>query len=134
MLGIAARQRYVRGVDNIGYLVPTNVIQRFLDGVKKKGSHVDFVLPGFKYQNIASSALRKRCGLDQLDASKLPNGITATGILVKDVDELNNERFRKENPTKLNIGLKKNDVILSFNGIDVDEDGTIQLRYDIFFH
>lgn len=120
---------YVGGrIQNVGFIVTSSCIRRFLAGAKRGGNSLDFVVPNFTYQTTANPFLRKSIGLDNIDASKLPEGITASGILVKDVDEVNNEKFRKSNPTKSNVGLKKGDVILSFNGIDVGQDGTVFLR------
>lgn len=129
---------------NIGYIVPTDVINHFLKDVEQHKKYTGFVSLGVTYQTLENSALREFYGLEGIDATQLPPGISPTGILIVQVDEVRNKQFRDERlqkkqpaadptdiPEKNNkelYGLNKGDILLGLNKIDVADDGTIHFR------
>lgn len=143
---------------NIGYIVPTNVIRHFLEDVETHRRYTGFVSLGVTYQTLENSALKKFFGLENLKSSELPTGISPNGILIVQVDNVRNNQFKDEclknestpdstttpnsttpDPANSEVkdsssdhndiyGLKKNDVLLALDGIDVSDDGTIHFR------
>lgn len=116
------------GYQNICFFIPVNVVQRFLSSVKKGERTNRCPSIGFSFQCGENLALRRKVGLDMIDASKLPKGILPSGVYVDDVNEVNSEQFRKEKTSNDHIGLKKKDYVLALNGIDVGYDGTIDFE------
>lgn len=64
---------------NIGYIVPSNVIKQFLRDVEVNGNYTGFVTLGVTYQTLENPTMKSFFGLDSLDVSQLPKGITPTG-------------------------------------------------------
>eukprot|EP00922_Rhytidocystis_sp_ex-Travisia-forbesii_P065139 GHVS01096820.1.p1 GENE.GHVS01096820.1~~GHVS01096820.1.p1 ORF type:complete len:865 (-),score=130.72 GHVS01096820.1:71-2665(-) len=120
---------------NIGYIVPTPVIEHFLNDLKKNNKYTGFVTLGITYQPMENCSLRKFLGIDDVDTKTLPEGVGATGILVIQSDELRDKqhisKMKKEHNIDLSpdtVGVRKNDVILAMDGINVADDGTIFFR------
>eukprot|EP00922_Rhytidocystis_sp_ex-Travisia-forbesii_P065142 GHVS01096823.1.p1 GENE.GHVS01096823.1~~GHVS01096823.1.p1 ORF type:complete len:492 (-),score=63.39 GHVS01096823.1:71-1546(-) len=120
---------------NIGYIVPTPVIEHFLNDMQKNNKYTGFVTLGLTYQPMENCSLRKFLGIDDVDTKTLPEGVGATGILVIQSDELRDKqhisKMKKEHNIDLSpdtVGVRKNDVILAMDGINVADDGTIFFR------
>jgi S1-C subfamily serine protease len=99
--------QYLQDSENIGYMVPTPVIQHFLTDIVD-GSHDGIPDDGIIVQNMENDSLKKRYRLGHnrsgvLVVSVLP-GAPAEGIV------------------------KAGDVILAVDGNDVADDGTIEFR------
>lgn len=92
---------------NIGYMVPAPIIDRFLTDIKD-GEYDGIPDPGISSQPMENPDIRHRFGMKD----------TQTGVLV-------NETY-PDSPAK--GVLKTGDVILSVDGQDVENDGTIELR------
>ncbi|ORM39766.1 putative protease [Babesia sp. Xinjiang] len=103
---------------NIGYIIPTFIIRQFLLHVTRHGRYTGFVTIGVTYQPIENPALRSYLGLDSIESSDLPEGVTPSGIMVCDADKL----------TKSGDLLQHLDVIMAVNGYDVADDGTVHFR------
>eukprot|EP00371_Babesia_bovis_P001715 XP_001610362.1 DegP protease [Babesia bovis T2Bo] len=103
---------------NIGYIIPTSIVRQFLRQLEIHNRYTGFVTIGITYQLLENPALRSFVGLDQINASELPEGITATGILVCQCDKVPRPGDR----------LQTRDVILAINGHDVADDGTVHFR------
>jgi len=95
------------GSDNIGYMVPVNVVKHFFDDVKD-GRYDGFPSLGIVLQGMENPALKKRFGMNE----------EQTGVLVTRVlpDAPAGELIRKK------------DVILKINGFDIADDGTVEFR------
>jgi S1-C subfamily serine protease len=99
--------QYLQDSENIGYMVPTPVIQHFLTDISD-GRHDGIPEDGIIVQDMENDSLKKRYRLGQnrsgiLVVSVLP-GAPAQGIV------------------------KPGDVILAVDGNDVADDGTIEFR------
>lgn len=94
--------------ENIGYMVPTPVIDHFLDDVKD-GSYDGFPVLGVRTQGAQNPDMRKSKGMD--------DGETA-GVLVTDVAV----------GSPADGVLERGDILLSINGTDILSDGTVSFR------
>ncbi|KAF8822248.1 serine protease [Cardiosporidium cionae] len=119
---------------NIGYVVPSPIIHRFLNDLEKNKHYTGFVTLGVTYQPLENKNLRDYVGIDNLKDIDLPPNITRSGILVIQSDKLRDEQYikkmEKENTpiSADSIGFRRNDVILALDGIDVADDGTVFFR------
>lgn len=134
VIGVAFQSLTEDDVENIGYVVPVNVIRHFLDDVKRHGGYSGVCGLGAKFQGLESAQLRRLYGMNSSNraARKEPAyGVTMdtvgsaeplTGVLVRSI--------APRSPAA--AVLEKNDVILSVDGIRVANDGTIPLREGSF--
>ncbi|KAJ4772148.1 protease Do-like protein [Rhynchospora pubera] len=107
-VGIAFQCLKDQGVDNIGYVIPTPVITHFITDYEKSGQYTGFPVLGIEWQKMENPDLRKAMGMkpDQ------------KGI-----------RVRRVEPTSLeSCCLKQSDIILSFDGVNIANDGTVPFR------
>lgn len=106
-IGVAFQGYRSEEVENIGYLIPTAVVAHFLDDYKRNGKYTGFPSLGVLLQRLENPSLRA--------CLKVPSN---EGVLVRRVE-----------PTSgaLNI-LKEGDVIVSFDGVDVGNEGTTPFR------
>ncbi|PCH57353.1 MAG: serine protease, partial [Legionellales bacterium] len=89
---------------NIGYIIPANVVQHFLTDIKS-GKYIGFPSIGVAIQAMESSALRELHGMSDVQS----------GILVT-----------KVNPrSAVSKVLKKDDVIMTMSGISIANDATV---------
>lgn len=107
IVGITMQKAVQRGVENTGYMIPTPVIKHFLKDIRD-GAYDGFPLVGFSYQDLESPALR----------TKYKMGQKQTGVLVTHVNW---------NSAAQGI-LKQGDVLLSVDGHEVANDGTVEFR------
>ena len=107
IVGIAFQGLYGPNIENIGYMVPSPVIQNFLTDVT--GDHFDGIPEmGIKLQKMENPDLRRKF--------KMPPN--RTGVMVTKV-------YPDSPAQKL---LKPDDIILSVDDNDVENDGTIIFR------
>ena len=92
---------------NIGYLVPVNMVKHFLVDVKD-GHYDGFADLGFGTQKLENPALRNYYGLDDNVTGKLIDNITYNAS-VKGV-------------------LKEGDILTKVDGYNVEDDGTVAFR------
>ncbi|GAQ91114.1 HrtA/DegP protease [Klebsormidium nitens] len=107
-VGIAFQSLKSEDAENIGYVIPTPVINHFLTDFERNGQYTGFPALGIAWQRMESPALRQSLGLrnDQ------------KGVLI-----------RRLEPTSFAYNvLKEGDVILSFDGIPIANDGTVPFR------
>ncbi|KAL0385047.1 UNVERIFIED_CONTAM: Protease Do-like 9 [Sesamum radiatum] len=108
-VGIAFQSIKHEDVENIGYVIPTPVIMHFIQDYEKHGMYTGFPVLGFEWQKMENKDLRLSMGMN-LDH----NGI----------------RIRRIGPASpLFKVLKPSDIILSFDGVDIAEDGTVPFRH-----
>ncbi|XP_010027457.2 protease Do-like 10, mitochondrial [Eucalyptus grandis] len=106
VVGVAFQN--LTGSENIGYIIPVPVIKHFISGVEESGEYTGFCSLGLSCQPTENSQLRNHFGM-------LPE---MTGVLVNKINPLS-EAYRI---------LKKDDIILAFDGVPVANDGTIPFR------
>ncbi|XP_047969771.1 protease Do-like 10, mitochondrial [Salvia hispanica] len=94
--------------ENIGYIIPVPVIKRFIEGVEETGDYVGFCSMGLSCQATENAQLREHF--------KMRPGIT--GVLVNRINPIS-DAYRV---------LKKDDIILSFDGVPIANDGSVSFR------
>ncbi|XP_047082520.1 protease Do-like 9 [Lolium rigidum] len=108
-VGIAFQSLKHEDAENIGYVIPTPVIKHFIQDYEKSGAYTGFPIIGIEWQKMENPDLRKAMGMkpDQ------------KGV-----------RVRRVEPTAPESGcLQPSDIILSFDGIDIANDGTVPFRH-----
>ena len=95
------------GADNIGYFIPTPIINHFLNDIKD-GKYDGMPKLGIIWSELENPSYRKMLGVE--DSSK--------GILIKRV--LKNSQFEAV--------LKKGDVLLKLDNNQIEYDGTVEFR------
>ncbi|KAG5190607.1 trypsin-like cysteine/serine peptidase domain-containing protein [Tribonema minus] len=111
VVGVAFQSLEGDDVENIGYVVPVNVLQHFLEDVRRHGgAYTGFPRLGAGLQFLESPTLRASLRMD--DATGM------TGVLVSDVDAT----------APAAAVLRPGDVILSVDGIQVANDGSVPFR------
>ncbi|KAJ4712283.1 Protease Do-like 9 [Melia azedarach] len=108
-VGIAFQSLKHEDVENIGYVIPTPVIMHFIQDYEKNGAYTGFPILGVEWQKMENPDLRMAMGMkaDQ------------KGV-----------RIRRVDPTAPESEvLKPSDIILSFDGVDIANDGTVPFRH-----
>ncbi|KAL6633564.1 hypothetical protein ACP70R_026235 [Stipagrostis hirtigluma subsp. patula] len=108
-VGIAFQSLKHEDAENIGYVIPTPVIKHFIQDYEKSGEYTGFPILGIEWQKMENPDLRKAMGMkpDQ------------KGV-----------RVRRVEPTAPESGcLQPSDIILSFDGVDIANDGTVPFRH-----
>lgn len=108
-VGIAFQSLKHEDAENIGYVIPTPVIMHFIQDYEKNGAYTGFPVIGVEWQKMENPDLRKSVGMAH----------NQKGV-----------RIRRVEPTapESNV-LKPSDVILSFDGVDIANDGTVPFRH-----
>ncbi|CAN6360081.1 unnamed protein product [Urochloa humidicola] len=96
------------GAENIGYIIPVPVIKRFISGVEESGKYSGFCTLGVSCQATENIQLRECFGMRP----------EMTGVLVSRINPLSDAH-------KI---LKKDDILLEFDGIPIANDGTVPFR------
>ncbi|KAM7272454.1 hypothetical protein ACFE04_027117 [Oxalis oulophora] len=96
------------GAENIGYIIPVPVIKQFLSGVENHGKYVGFCSLGLSCQPTENVQLRNHFKMRP----------EMTGVLVCKINPLSDAH-------KV---LKKDDIILAFDGVPIANDGTVPFR------
>ncbi|KAK9925238.1 hypothetical protein M0R45_033567 [Rubus argutus] len=108
-VGIAFQSFKHEDVENIGYVIPIPVIMHFILDFEKNGAYTGFPILGIEWQKMENPDLRMSMGMkaDQ------------KGV-----------RIRRMEPTSPeSLVLKPSDVILSFDGVNIANDGTVPFRH-----
>ncbi|MCP1224829.1 serine protease [Sebaldella sp. S0638] len=95
------------GADNIGYFIPTPIVEHFLNDIKD-GNYDGMPKLGIIWSELESPSHRKMLGVEN----------TSTGILIK--------KIKKNSP--LENMLKKGDVLLKLDNYSIEYDGTVEFR------
>ncbi|RZC10808.1 Protease Do-like 9 isoform B [Glycine soja] len=108
-VGIAFQSLKHEDAENIGYVIPTPVIMHFIQDYEKNGGYTGFPILGVEWQKMENPDLRMAMGMkpDQ------------KGVRIRRIDPTAPE-------SKV---LKPSDVILSFDGVDIANDGTVPFRH-----
>ncbi|KAF1888082.1 hypothetical protein Lal_00024094 [Lupinus albus] len=108
-VGIAFQSLKHEDAENIGYVIPTPVITHFIQDYENNGKYTGFPILGVEWQKMENPDLRTAMGMR-------PN---EKGVRIRRVDPTAPE-------SKV---LKPSDVILSFDGVDIANDGTVPFRH-----
>ncbi|GMI99161.1 degradation of periplasmic proteins 9, DegP protease 9 [Hibiscus trionum] len=108
-VGIAFQSLKHEDAENIGYVIPTPVIMHFIQDYKKNGAYTGFPVLGIEWQKMENPDLRLAMGMkpDQ------------KGVLIRRIEPTAPESHL----------LKPSDIILSFDGVKVANDGTVPFRH-----
>lgn len=108
-VGIAFQSLKHEDVENIGYVIPTPVIMHFIKDYKKNGAYTGFPILGVEWQKMENPDLRLSMGMkpDQ------------KGVRIRRIDPTAPE----------SMILMPSDVIRSFDGVDIANDGTVPFRH-----
>ncbi len=107
-VGVAFQSLKHDDAENIGYIIPSTVVEHFLKDYAAKGKYTGFPTLGLEWQKLENPSLRKALGIPSAEK----------GVLVRRVE-----------PTADAAGkLLKGDVLLSFDGHAVACDGTVPFR------
>ncbi|KAK6928288.1 PDZ domain [Dillenia turbinata] len=108
-VGIAFQSLKHEDVENIGYVIPTTVILHFIKDYEKNGAYTGFPILGVEWQKMENPDLRMSMGM----------GPDQKGV-----------RIRRIEPTAPESHvLKPSDIILSFDGVNIANDGTVSFRH-----
>ena len=103
IVGVVMQQ--LRSSQSIGYIVPTEIVQHFLDDIAD-GKYHGFSHLGVTTQTMENSSLR--------DVYKMDTN--TTGVLVVDISQKSNAYTK----------LKEHDILLCLDGHDIKNDGTVE--------
>ncbi|XAR51832.1 Peptidase Do [Bertholletia excelsa] len=108
-VGIAFQSFKHEDAENIGYVIPTPVIIHFIQDYEKNGTYTGFPILGIDWQKMENPDLRVSMGMSA----------DQKGVLIKRVE-----------PTAAESQvLKPSDVVLSFDGVNIANDGTVLFRH-----
>ncbi|XP_076957980.1 protease Do-like 9 [Bidens hawaiensis] len=108
-VGIAFQSLKHEDAENIGYVIPTPVITHFICDYEKNGEYTGFPILGVEWQKMENPDLRMSVGM----------GNEHKGVRVKRIE-----------PTAAESNmLNPSDIILSFDGVNVANDGTVPFRH-----
>ncbi|OVA16284.1 Peptidase S1 [Macleaya cordata] len=113
-VGIAFQSLKHEDVENIGYVIPTTVIMHFIQDYDKKEQYTgSFPTLGVEWQKMENPDLRMAMGMSP----------DQKGVRIKRIE-----------PTAPEFQvLKPSDIIISFDGIDIANDGTGMQIFIFFF-
>jgi S1-C subfamily serine protease len=108
VIGVAFQSFSSSDVENIGYLVPVNVVYHFLEDVERHGCYSGVPAIGVRLQPMENAGLRRHFQMKETD----------TGVLVLSVAPL-------APAAKL---LQRGDVILAVDDVPIANDGSVPFR------
>lgn len=106
--GIAFQSLVGDDAENIGYVIPPPVIQHFLEDFKRNGEIAGFPVLGIQWQRLESPSLRASLAMEA----------QTTGVLVAKTAPVSDAHSK----------LQRGDVIMSFEGVKVSNNGTVPFR------
>ncbi|KAF5730094.1 protease Do-like 9-like [Tripterygium wilfordii] len=108
-VGIAFQSLKHEDAENIGYVIPTPVIMHFILDYEKNRAYTGFPILGVEWQKMENPDLRTAMGMKSHQK----------GV-----------RIRRIDPTAPESEvLKPSDIILSFDAVDIANDGTVPFRH-----
>eukprot|EP01018_Ginkgo_biloba_P014667 Gb_06473 [translate_table: standard] len=107
-VGIAFQSLKHEDAENIGYVIPTPVITHFITDYERSGDYTGFPILGIEWQKMENPDLRNAMGMK----------LNQKGV-----------RVRRVEPTAPAAQfLTSSDILLSFDEIDIANDGTVPFR------
>lgn len=107
-VGVAFQSLKDSDTENIGYIIPTPVIDHFISDYKRTGKYNGFPALQCEFQRLENPSLRKSLGMKP----------THMGVLLRRISPL-------APAAKV---LKRGDVLMKFDGVEVASDGTVAFR------
>lgn len=107
-IGIAFQSYAGSDAENIGYVIPIPVIEHFLRDYEVHGKFTGFPSIGIQWQKMESEALRRSANMQPGQKGVMVRKVQPTGDAAK----------------QLHVG----DILMSFDGIEVANDGTVPFR------
>ena len=107
-VGVAFQSLKDSETENIGYIIPTPVIDHFISDYVKTGKYNGFPALQCDFQRLENPSLRKSLGLKDADM----------GVLLRRISPL----------APASKVLKRGDVLMKFDDVDVASDGTVAFR------
>ncbi|KAL8124348.1 hypothetical protein AgCh_012122 [Apium graveolens] len=107
-VGIAFQSLKHGDAENIGYVIPTPVILHFMQDYEENGNYTGFPVLSVACQNMENPDLRMSMGM----------GLEQKGVLIRRIEPTAPESHF----------LEPYDVILSFDGVNIANDGTVPFR------
>lgn len=107
-VGIAFQSLKNEDVENTSYIIPTPVVQHFINDYERHGKYTGFPALGVEWQSMESPVMRAAIGLTS----------GQRGVLIR----------RVEPTSAASKVLQRGDVLLSFDGVHVGVDGTVPFR------
>jgi S1-C subfamily serine protease len=96
------------GAENIGYVIPSEIVLHFLQDVQIHGRFTGFGTAGFQFQSLESPSLRAALGLNKGES----------GVRVKSVDAVGPSHGL----------IQPDDIIVRIDGHQVANDGTVAFK------
>ncbi|WIA23171.1 hypothetical protein OEZ86_010064 [Tetradesmus obliquus] len=107
-IGIAFQSLKHEDAENIGYIIPEPVIAHFINDYERNGGYTGFPCLGVEWQKLENPDMRK--ALKMKPHHK--------GVLVR----------RVEPTAPAHAAVAAYDILLSFDGVDISNDGTVPFR------
>lgn len=107
-IGVAFQGSGYDESENIGYIIPAEVVKHFLDDYSRNGRYTGFGNCGFSEQTLENSHMREALGLRK----------GQTGMLIRSV----------EPSSPANRVLQQGDIVLTVEGHAVGDDGKVAFR------
>ncbi|EIE20222.1 trypsin-like serine protease [Coccomyxa subellipsoidea C-169] len=107
-VGIAFQSLKHEDAENIGYIIPPPVIQHFITDFERNGRYTAFPALGIEWQKMESPFLRKSLGMKE----------GQKGVYIR----------RVEPTSPASEVLSEGDILMSFEGTDIANDGTVPFR------
>jgi len=107
-VGISFQSLKSEDAENVGYVVPVPVIEHFIKDYEVTGSYRGFPCLGLSWQKLENPHLRKSLGMNA----------SQKGVLIR--------KITKTSPVAAH--LEPGDVLMSFDGVDIGNDGTVPFR------
>jgi len=130
VIGVAFQGR--EDAENVGYIIPSSVVDHFLRDIERHGNYTGFVTLGITWAPLENRHLRHFVGIEALPVSLDENKSVAgagnltpaaaagwrSGVMVCKVDRT---RHRDE-------ALATGDTLLAVDGVAIADDGTVPFR------
>ncbi|CAL5228784.1 g11976 [Coccomyxa viridis] len=107
-VGIAFQSLKHEDAENIGYIIPPPVIQHFITDFERNGRYTAFPALGVEWQKMESPFLRSALGMSA----------GQKGVYIR----------RVEPTSPASAELHEGDILMSFEGTDIANDGTVPFR------
>ncbi|CAL8470933.1 g10475 [Coccomyxa elongata] len=107
-VGIAFQSLKHEDAENIGYIIPPPVIQHFITDFERNGRYTAFPALGIEWQKMESPFLRNSLGMKE----------GQKGVYIR----------RVEPTSPSSAVLSEGDILMSFEGTDIANDGTVPFR------
>jgi len=107
-IGVAFQVLGRDDAENIGYIIPAEVVEHFLEDFRRNGEYTGFGTCGFSAQPLENAAMRSALGLRKNQSGA---------------------RVRRVNPAAPSSKvLRKGDIILRVDGLEIGNDGKVLFR------